>query len=138
MPNPETEVIHQSLKRCHQHSDFIRIFYDEFLDDAPHIQAKFADTDMNRQIMMVEASLYTCILAADDVPYAVRSIRDLGRMHHGMGIGSEYYDAWLDSLIAAVRRCDEQFDERLESIWRDVMRESIAMMLAAGDAQDAS
>ena len=135
MPNSTTEAVHRSLKRCNRHPRFLEIFYDRFLSASPVIREKFAETDMKRQRMMLEASLYTSILAADDVPYAVDSMKRIGRLHRDLGITPELYDIWLESLIAAIVECDEAFDEAVEASWRIVLRSAIATMLAQYDAR---
>ena len=136
MSHPDIEAIHQSLKRCYATPRFLDLFYERFLQASPDIARHFAHTDMARQKRMVEASLFTSILAAEGVPYAVRSIRRLGEMHRDLGIAPALYDLWMESLIETVAECDEAFSESVEHTWRMVLRGSIERMLATYETQD--
>jgi len=130
------EQVHQSLKRCNGNPRFLDVFYETFLSASPAIAEKFADTEMTRQKRMVEASLYTSILAAEGVPYAVSFIKRLGEKHRDLPIGPALYELWLDSLLQTVSVCDEAFNEQVEAAWRAVLRRSIETMLATYEMQD--
>lgn len=136
MSNPDIETIHRSLKRCFATPRFLDLFYEQFLQASPEVARHFAHTDMARQKRMVEASLFTSILAAEGVPYAVASIARLGEMHRDLGVAPALYDLWLDSLVETVAACDGAFSESVEHAWRVVLRGSIARMLATYETQD--
>ena len=129
MSDTPTETVQRSLKRCIRNPDFLSLFYETFLNASPEVREKFADTDMERQMRMVEASLYMCILAADDVPYANAAIKKLGGRHEALGIHAALYDLWLGSLMTAVETYDEAFDDEIAAAWHTVMRASIQRML---------
>ena len=135
MNNPDIETIHLSLQRCFTNPRFLDLFYERFLNASPEIARHFAHTDMTRQKRMIEASLFTSILAAEDVPYAVHSIQHLGEMHRDLGIRPALYDVWLESLIDTVATCDEAFSEPVEHAWRTVLLGSIEKMLATYEKQ---
>lgn len=129
MSNP-IDRVHKSLKRCNRDPRFLDLFYETFFNASPEIARKFADTDMHRQKRMVEASLYTSILAAENVPYAVSSIKKLGEQHRHLDVQPSMYQLWLESLIQAIATCDDAFDADVEAAWRAVLNQSIDMMLA--------
>ncbi len=130
MDQENIEIIHESLQRCNRDPRFMDRFYETFLNASPEVAEKFAHTDMKRQKRMVAASFYTCILAAEDVPYAAAAIKHLGEMHRNLAIRPALYELWLDSLVEAVAACDDVFDDRVEDSWRQVMRSGIEQMLA--------
>ncbi len=138
MDQENVEIIHQSLRRCYRNPQFLDLFYEHFFNASPEVPTHFADTDMPRQKRMVEASFYTCILAAEEIPYAVSCLKHLGEMHCERGIRPALYEMWLDSLVAAVADSDDAFDERVERAWRRVMRSGINQMLAMYDVHDRS
>ena len=125
------EAVHQSLKRCDQNPDFLKIFYEKFFATSPEVREKFVGTDMQRQTRMVTASLYLSLLAADDVPYALDAIHKMGKRHHGLGVEPQHFDLWLESLMATIAECDDEFDEAVDAAWRDVLNDSIERMLDA-------
>ncbi|MFQ5569564.1 MAG: globin domain-containing protein [Rhodothermales bacterium] len=136
MSNPHTETIHRSLKRCNRNPRFLDIFYEKFLSSSPEVRDKFSHTDMDRQKRMVEASLFMSILASDGVPYAASSIERLGEMHGNLGVQPAFYNLWLDALIDTIAECDNAFDDDVETAWREVMHDIIAMMLTTSKPQE--
>ena len=136
MDQENIETIHESLQRCNRDPRFLDLFYEYFLNASPEVAAHFAHTDMKRQKRMVEASFYTCILAAEEVPYAVNCLEHLGEMHRERAIRPALYEVWLDSLVAAVTTADDAFDDGVERAWRRVMRSGINQMLATYDVDD--
>lgn len=136
MQEPSTEAIHASLKRCHTNPRFLEIFYETFFSASPQVREKFAGTDMKHQVAMLEDSLHMGIMAADQIPFAIDSIKRLGEKHHKLGVEPDYYEMWLDSLMKAVAQCDEAFDADLDAAWRDVMRIVIDMMKSTYALQD--
>ncbi len=129
MTREDIETIHESLQRCNRNPQFIDMFYEHFFSTGPEVQNQFAHTDMQRQKRMLEASLHTCILAAEGVPYAVASIKHLGTMHRDRSVAPHLYGIWLDSLVDTVKACDDAFDAHIEMAWRTVMLSSIRQML---------
>jgi len=41
----------------------------------------------------------------------------------------------MDLLIEAVRACDQEFDDRTETVWREVIGRGIAIMTQGADAK---
>lgn len=123
------ERVHASLKRCLQHPDFMAQFYTRFFQSSPEVPARFASTDMARQMRMVEASLYTTLLAAEGVPYALKTFADLGNRHYALGIHAGLFDLWRESLVATVADCDPAFDGEVRQAWQAVVQHSASLML---------
>jgi hemoglobin-like flavoprotein len=47
-----------------------------------------------------------------------------------LSIGSELYDLWLDSLLAAVQECDPETSSEVEAAWEAVMMVGIGYLLS--------
>jgi len=123
-----------SFNRCRASAGFLEAFYERFVASSEEIRAKFAQTDMKRQVRMLEDSLYVIAvavqgeqgsLARGDLPRIAarhsRSDRD---------IRPELYDLWLECLIEAVRSHDPQFSPEIEAAWRVTLAFGIDYMRA--------
>lgn len=126
------EVFEKSLQRCTANSGFFDLFYDTFLSSAPKVKAKFAHTDFDRQKRMLERSFRLILWASEDPEKGPeRYLEHLAVRHSArdLDIGSEYYDLWLDSLLAAVRECDPECNHEVEDSWEQVMGIGIDYMV---------
>ncbi len=108
---------------------FFEAFYDRFLSVDKDIARRFANTDMELQQKMLKKSFYSLFAFyasshADD--YINRIAKSHNRKH--MDIRPEFYDTWLDCLIATVEQFDAQFSEDVELAWRLVMTPGITYM----------
>ncbi len=123
----------KSLDRCAANPAFFERFYQIFLASSPKIAGKFSKTDFTRQIKALEASLHLMIKAVrDDRAGMDAYLKDLADRHsaRNLNIGSEYYDYWLDSLLAAVKEFDPEFDQSVHDAWERVMLVGIEYMLS--------
>ena len=108
---------------------FIQAFYERFIDADPRVREKFANTDMSRQVAMLEKSLhYLAYLFSTQEIYAYieNTARIHGREQHD--IPPDLYDVWLEQLIATVAEFDPRFDRKVELAWRLSMARGIAYM----------
>lgn len=121
-----------SLKRCNGSPAFVDRFYQIFLASSPKVKAKFAQTDFTRQKMALRASLDAMLLAAKDQANPQRYLHDLAERHSSrqLNIGSELYDLWLDSLLAAVKEFDPQNSPEIQAAWERVMMVGISYLLS--------
>jgi len=53
-----------------------------------------------------------------------------GLSAHGLYVGPSMYRIFVESLIDSVRAYDPQFDDQIESEWRDALRPGIEFMQA--------
>ena len=126
------EIFNDSFERLmkeDRRQAFIGGFYDRFMASNPQVAEKFSATDMAHQKKMLAESLAEMrefFLKPEDNPYLVT----LARIHgvRGRQIAGELYDAWLDSLVAAVEEHDPDFIPYVELAWRVVMAPGIAFM----------
>ena len=129
----EIQLFNDSLDRCIADPAFMDVFYDAFIGGSPEVAAMFASTPMRRQKRLLKASLFTAMLAADDNHPAKEQLRRLAERHHHFNIPPELFDFWLESLIAAARRCGGELDVRTEAAWRAIL--GIAIEFVKGEAR---
>jgi hemoglobin-like flavoprotein len=123
-----------SFNRCRAAAGFLEDFYRRFMASSEEIRAKFAGTDMKRQVRMLEDSLYVVAVAVQ---------REEGSLGHGdlpriaarhsrkdLDIRPGLYDLWLECLIEAVRTHDPQFSGEVEAAWRETLAFGVDFMRA--------
>jgi len=123
----------ESLRRCNAVQGFLDCFYERFLASSPKVREKFAITDFVRQKRALRASFHYMLLAAEDEEKGPEKyLKDLAELHsrREFNIGSEFYDLWLDSLLATVKECDPEFGPEVEEAWESVMMVGIRYMLS--------
>ena len=123
----------ESLRRCNARPGFLDRFYELFMASSEEVRARFANTDFERQMRALRASLHMMVLAAEDPardPH--RYLKDLAASHgrHGYDIGSRFYDLWLDSLLAAVKEFDPEFSREVAKAWEEVMMVGITYLIS--------
>ncbi len=132
MSDDEPTLFNDSFERCRTNPRFLDRFYDLFLGSSPTVAAKFTQTDLSRQKMMLTISLYIFIDLAYRGELTYPYIDRIAQVHSrtGKDIPAELYTLWLESLIQAVRECDPRFDPPTEAAWRRVLGIGIAYMTA--------
>jgi hemoglobin-like flavoprotein len=122
-----------SLARCSANPAFIERFYDIFLASSPKVAEKFANTDFVRQKAALRASLDTMLLAArSEKAGHGQYLNALAERHSSrhLNIGAEFYDLWLDSLLAAANESDPDFSLEVQEAWERVMMVGIGYLLS--------
>jgi len=105
---------------------FFESFYRHFLKDQPIADA-FSRTDMSRQVSMLRKSFFHLVaFYVSHEPSA--ELERIARLHHGLGIESDYYDLWLDALVDTVRELDPQCDQATELAWRWALTPGLTYM----------
>ncbi len=127
------ETFDRSLARCDRREGFLDRFYERFFEMSPKIAEKFASTDFVHQKRALRASFHMMLVAAGD-PNEKPDLymRQLARTHSKAhyDIGAEFYDYWLNALLATVREYDEQWDHDVENAWEQVMSIGIDYLLS--------
>jgi hemoglobin-like flavoprotein len=126
------ERFEESLRRCNADPKFLDRFYERFLGSSPKVRRKFAGTDFARQKRMLQASLQMLMVAAQGNPDSVAPYLDRVAARHGaadMAIGAEFYDLWLDALLATVHETDPDWTPGVAEAWEDVMTVGIRYLL---------
>jgi hemoglobin-like flavoprotein len=123
-----------SFNRCRTASGFLEAFYERFIASSEEIRAKFAGTDMRRQVRMLEDSLYVVAVAVqgEDGSLARGDLPRIAARHSrkDLDVRPGLYDLWLECLIETVRRHDPEFSADVEAAWRETMAFGIDLMRA--------
>lgn len=123
-------IFHDSLGRCNANPTFLDRFYEIFLASSPKVREKFAQTDFTRQKEALRASLQAMLLAGEGASEGHLSRLAERHSSRDLKIGAELYDLWLDSLLAAVGECDQDFSPEVEKSWEKVMMVGISFLLS--------
>jgi hemoglobin-like flavoprotein len=126
------EVFLASLKRCLARPDFLLDFYGLFMDSSDEVRQKFANTDFKQQTRVLADSFWVISVAAQS-PKSSPAWGDLPRLaarhgHRDLDIRPGLYDTWLDCLLQAVRKHDNQFTPEVEDAWRKTLAVGIEYM----------
>ncbi len=105
-------------------------FYHLFIKADPEIQQLFEHTGMDALKRKLGSTLRICVNSAEEEGGGKLYLEHLGRVHHRLDIKPEQYDTWLQSLLISVKRCDPEFDQKIETAWRNVMSRSIEVLLS--------
>ena len=127
------KTFEDSLGRCNAHPEFLDRFYEIFLDSSPRVKEKFANTDFVRQKRALKASLHAMLLGTGDGKAGLdRYLRGVADRHSRkeMNIGAEFYDYWLDSLLATVKEFDPRYGPEVHDAWEKVMMSGITYLLS--------
>ena len=127
------EIFDASYERVlrveHGGYNFFEAFYRNFIAASPQVRDKFKNTDMDHQQKMLKKSFYSLV-----VFYASNNVDDylvnVAERHNkdNLDIRPEFYDLWMESLIATVAQYDEDFGDRIELAWRLVLSTGITYM----------
>lgn len=109
--------------------DFFQAFYQRFLQTSVEVADQFKSTDMPRQQKLLKKSFYHLLIfyASNHADDYLEKIA-LRHSRAELDIRPEWYELWLESLIATVAEFDPAFDDRVELAWRLVMAPGIAYM----------
>jgi len=121
-----------SLARCRASAGFLEDFYRRFIGSSDEVRAKFANTDMQKQVRMLEDSLFVVAVAVqgeEGSPARAELPRLAARhSHKDLDIRPELYDIFLDRLLDTVRAHDPRFTSAIEAAWRQTMTVGIEYM----------
>lgn len=132
MSPDQIHVFRASLNRCLAATGFLESFYESFVGSSEEVREKFKNTDMKRQIKMLEDSLYVLAVAAQggQGSPARGALPGIARRHsrHDLDIRPALYDLWLSSLLETARRYDPDFTDATEAAWRVTLSAGIEYM----------
>jgi hemoglobin-like flavoprotein len=129
----DVDLFLASLKRClAQQPLFTSHFYDRFIASSEEVREKFRDTDMQRQVRMLEDSLFVVANAVQgtDGSMARGDLPRIAARHSraDLAIRPELYDQWAECLVATARECDPAFRPEIEESWRVVLAFGVEYM----------
>ncbi|MDH5737502.1 MAG: globin domain-containing protein [Gammaproteobacteria bacterium] len=116
---------------------FFSLFYENFFRKSPEIRDKFKNTDMKKQVGVLQKSTFHLIsfyVSKEENEY----LHEIAVSHnrHGYNIKPEFYDLWLDALIETVSMLDPECDRRVQLAWRMAFTPGILYMQSVYNAVD--
>jgi hypothetical protein len=125
------QLFHDSYLRCvvSDQDAFFERFYELFIASDPEISKMFANTDMRRQISLLQESLLHMIdfsnsNVANERMHQIATFHGTGELN----IPLRMFDLWMDGLIATVRERDTRFNMQIETAWRVCLAPGIAFI----------
>lgn len=127
--NP-TDRVMQSYGRCCASNGFFDDFYANFLATSPAIRAKFVNTEMSAQKLLLRQGILNLVMVARGMPDT--KLRALGATHSrkGFDIRPEMYDLWVSALLDTISQHDQQYQAQLRADWIEVLRQGIEVIKA--------
>jgi hypothetical protein len=124
-------IFHGSYLRCvvSDQDGFFKRFYELFTAADPGVSEVFANTNMDRQVLMLQESLLYMIDFANSKTASLRMQRIA--TYHGsdeLDVPSHLFDLWMDCLVGAVRERDAEFERDVEVAWRVFLAPGIAFI----------
>jgi hypothetical protein len=112
-----------------QTGGFFDAFYRNFASSSPAVAEKFGSTDMTKQREMLRVSLDHMVYFAIDKEETSEIARVAGAHAKSKNdIPEQLYELWLDSLLTTVSHFDPEYDDRVDSAWRDALAPAIEYM----------
>ncbi len=110
---------------------FLSTFYQHFVASDAMVAEKFASTDMQRQIRMLQVSLQAMLSVGitGKTPVGFQEIAEIHN-HANHNISASLYNLWLQSFLTCVAQFDPEVSPELLQEWEDVLRVGIEQMLA--------
>jgi hemoglobin-like flavoprotein len=130
MNERDNELFNDSYERCLTRSGFLERFYAIFVASSDEAAAKFAHTDLQKQIRMLKVSLYMLMNAAGTLPEGTAHLERIAELHSRkrLDIKPELYDLWLECLLKAASEFDPSFRDDIAAAWRNVLAHGIRVM----------
>jgi len=121
VPSPSVETFLASLKRCLAAPGFLESFYERFIGSSEEVRERFRNTDMKRQVRVLEDSLYVVANAAlgEADSLARGALPDIAARHSD--IPSHLFDLWIECFVETARQHDPSFDPAVEEAWRETL-----------------
>lgn len=113
---------------------FLSTFYQRFVASDAIVAERFANTDMRRQIRMLQVSLQAMLSVGTtgQTPVGFQEIAEIhDRQNHD--IPAALYDLWLQSFLTCVAQFDPEVSPELLEEWEEVLRAGIQHMLVHYD-----
>ena len=122
------EDVKQSYGRACLHPNLIDQFYDIFLESHPDIKPKFQNTDFTKQKQLLKTGVIMMLAKLEGKTFWADHMNKIAESHsqNNLNIHPTLYPYWIDSLIRAVKKNDDQWTPELENNWRNVLKAGVA------------
>lgn len=120
-------AVRQSFGRALTKRSFMPRFYEIFTKSHPSIPAMFKNTDFEQQNELLSQSINMAILFVQNNIIAKNALTRIRQSHdhEHLKIKPDLYPLWINSLIAALKEFDPEFNPPLEKQWREVLAPAI-------------
>ncbi len=122
-------VIGSELEITPKSSAFFKRFYENFLKNSPAAAEHFRDSDMQKQIGMLQKSFYqlvTFYMVQEPLPGLISIAKTHSQTGHN--ISDELYDVWLNALVTTVEASDPEYNSDIGLSWRLALAAGITFM----------
>lgn len=108
---------------------FFGRFYSIFFSKSQQIRDKFAEVDIDTQVVVLQKSMFHMI-SFYETKTATEYLENIAQSHNRdqYGIKPEFYDIWLESLIETVAQLDPEYENSLALAWQLAMTPGIQFM----------
>jgi hemoglobin-like flavoprotein len=125
-----SDIVMQSYGRCCASSSFFDDFYQYFLQTSPDVRAKFANTDMPAQKLLLRQGILNLVLYARGLPPTKLEALAKSHSRDKLNIQPHLYQYWVDALIHTIEQHDQQGGPGVSQAWREVLTKGIAVIQA--------
>ncbi len=121
-------LVMQSYGRCCAEPTFFDDFYHVFLNSSPQVRAKFANTNMPAQKLLLRQGILNLVMYARGMSDS--KLRAIGESHSRahLDIRPELYDLWLNALLQTIAQHDPEHNEQTRQAWVEVLNKGIAVI----------
>ena len=124
------DIVMQSYGRCCASATFFDDFYQHFLQSSPEVRAKFTNTDMPAQKLLLRQGILNLVLFSRGLPPT--KLQALAKSHSRdkLDIQPHLYTYWIDALIRTVEQHDKQANAETARAWREVLNKGVEVIQA--------
>ncbi|MEW8507353.1 MAG: globin domain-containing protein [Candidatus Thiodiazotropha sp.] len=126
-------IFRQSLQRVTASTEFLDCFYDGFIAHSGEIGGFFKNRDMRQLKKKLRETLFMLAETAEGQPGLMLYIEMLGRVHARLKVQRKHFVIWEEALLEAVKRYDNEFDDKVLAAWLEVIDNVIETMFRALD-----
>ena len=120
----------QSYGRCCASAAFFDDFYRTFLASSSEVRAKFEQTDMPAQKLLLRQGILNLVLYARGLPPTKLQALAASHSRDKLNIEPHLYDFWLDALLTSIGTHDSAYDKQIDDAWRGVLGKGIELIRA--------
>ena len=135
--NPDYSKLRESFSSAETvDGSFARYFYQHLFALDPSLERQFKNVDMATQGAMVLQAVRVALDGLEDFDQVRATLESLGRRHVQYGVRPDQYDTAAEAFIRALGQVlGEQFDDALESIWRETLSSLTGVMIAGANRE---
>lgn len=121
----------KSVNRCIASDGFLPSFYERFLASSDEIKRKFRNTDFEKQNEMLARSLQLSAAATAGDQEALAEMNERATTHdrHHLNIEPQFYEVWLETIVATASNFDDQWSDEIEAAWQRVLSHVVQHMI---------